>query len=82
GGKSSNAEQHDVTVRLFVPGTSKAGLFALAAQVKAALHNQVLPAQPGAAISRCAFVSAGELRDIDEGTLIEEMRFRLFASPA
>ena len=51
GGKNSDTERHDIIVRTFVGGTSKAALFELMAEVKAALHNKALTSGD-AALSR------------------------------
>ncbi len=80
GGKLSNHEQHEIVVRTFVGGTSKAALFALQNQVKDALHNQPLSSAE-ATLSRCTFTSGSEIRDIEENTLIGEQRFSAMASP-
>lgn len=81
GGKGGNAERHDVVVRSFVGGTSKADLFALMQQVKNALHEQPLTSA-GAALSRCIMTSGTEVRDIDDNVLVGEQRFFVIASPA
>jgi hypothetical protein len=80
GGKGGDAERHDFAIRTMVGGTSKAALFALMQEVKAALHDQPLTSTV-AALSRCVMISGNELRDIDENTLIGEQRFFVYASP-
>ena len=80
GGKGDDAERHDFIVRCIVGGTSKAALFALMQEVKAALHNQPLTSGD-AALSRCVMTSGNELRDSDEDALVGEQRFFVIASP-
>lgn len=80
GGKLSDHERHEIVVRTIVGGTTKAELFALMAQVKAALHNELL-SSAGAALTRCTMSSGNEIRDIDENALVGEQRFFLMASP-
>ena len=81
GGKNSDAERHDFTVRSFVAGTSKRDLFAVMQQVKAALHNQQLT-RAGFALSRAVMTSASELRDLDDAALVGEQNFTVFITAA
>lgn len=80
GGKNSDTERHDIVVRCIVGGTSKAALFELMAEVKAALHNQALTSAD-AALSRCVMTSGNEIRDIDANALVGEQRFFVIATP-
>ncbi len=77
GGKNSDTERHDVTVRTFVVGTSKRALFDLMQEVKAALHNQPLT-WAGFDLSRAVMTSSGEIRDLDEAALVGEQNFTVF----
>jgi hypothetical protein len=80
GGKNSDAERHEITVRSFVAGTSKRDLFAVMEQVKAALHNQQLTFA-GFSLSRAVMTSASELRDLDDAALVGEQNFTVFVTP-
>jgi hypothetical protein len=81
GGKNSDAERHDITVRSFVAGTSKRDLFAVMEQVKAALHNQALTFT-GFALSRAVMTSSSEMRDLDDAALVGEQNFTVFITAA
>jgi hypothetical protein len=81
GGKGSDAERHEVTIRSVVAGTSKKALSAVMQQVKAALHNQPLTAA-GFVISPAVLTSSSEARDPDEGVLIGTQQFLAFVQAA
>jgi hypothetical protein len=81
GGKNSDHERHEITVRTFIAGTSKRDLFALMQQVKVALHNQPL-VQAGFSMSRATLLSSSELRDLDDAALVGEQNFQVFISAA
>jgi hypothetical protein len=81
GGKTNVIERHVVTVRTFTVGTSKLPLLAAMASIKAALHQQPMTFA-GVSMTRCEYLSGAERRDLDEGVLLGEQQFVIFAQDA
>ena len=81
GGKTMVAERHQIVVRTFLGGTSKAPLLDTMTKIKDALHRQALTAA-GVIMSNCEYLSGAERRDLEEGVLIGEQTFLIFAQPA
>jgi hypothetical protein len=81
GGKGSDVERHEISIRTIVAGTSRRALFALMKEVKDSLHNQPISA-PGATLSLPVMTSSDSYRDIEEKVLIGEQSFTVIAQPA
>lgn len=82
GAKGDQFERHEVDIVTVVAGPGRKPLLALQEQVRAALHDIDLPAQPGVLLSAPALLSTTMMLLDDGVTYYGTQRFVIFAQPA
>ena len=82
GGKSDRLEKHDLRIVCVTQGGSRGPLRLLMEAVRAALHDQPLPAQPGVVLSPPRLTTRDDHLEADGLTMVGDLHFLVFAQPA